>query len=87
MPELWDICQGEVHTESRTSPGQQTAKLKSDVTFPITSTYIQEDCQINLLSFSLALVQYFLTMLSLLPLVMELYSLCYDMVDMYVIWF
>lgn len=69
-PKPWNICQKELHAESGTNPRErQGAKLKlwSHLN-PLTTDIELQDLEVFfLLEFSLALVQYFLTLPKFLP--------------------
>jgi hypothetical protein len=85
MPELWDTCQGELLTDSGTGPRErsvlQSTKLKGirELKSALTSDMEMQSLEFTQMVFSLALVQYFLTMIPLFPFEIVMYILLHCM--------
>ena len=82
MPELWNICQGELRTGVGTSPRERSVlwstKLNrvGDLKSILISDMGMQSLEFALLILGLALVQYFLTMFPLSPFDMIICILC-----------
>lgn len=79
-PESWNICQGELPTESGTSLKEKYAEVRkassSSRLSPRTLGMMLRELEFALLGFCLALVQFFLTLPSFLHSRMAMNILC-----------
>jgi hypothetical protein len=87
MPELWDTCQGKLLTGSGTSPSERSMLLSTkmegigELKYALTSDMETQSLEFSQLVFSLALVQYFFTMLPSLSFGTVMYILCHYMLE------
>lgn len=89
MPELWHLCQGELHTGTETNQRDrcmlQVEKLE-EWNHSAFDTRVQlcielQDLKFSLLGFNLALAQYFLTVPRFLSFGMTVYILCHCIME------
>lgn len=83
MPASWDACRGELPTGVEGRNGLQSIKMREgrDLRSPLTSDGDTQNLEFAGLVFALALAQYFLIVLPVLPSGMVMNVLCHCMLE------